>query len=239
MEDEADWYVGVDWASQMHRACVLARDGKLVGMRDIEHGGAGLSEFCDWLLAKAESPPERICIAIEVPHGPIVECLLERGFQVFSINPKQLDRFRDRFTVAGAKDDSRDAHVLGDSLRTDRKAFRHLHGDDPLIVELRAWSRIAEGLTVERGRLTNQIGEQLWRYYPQALELADDLGAEWFLTLFKLAPSPSKAQKLSRSTVGRLLKKYHVRRFDADGVVAILRKEPLRVAPGTVQAAMA
>jgi AcrR family transcriptional regulator len=26
----------------------------------------------------------------------------------------------DRFTVAGAKDDRRDAHVLGDSLRTDR-----------------------------------------------------------------------------------------------------------------------
>jgi hypothetical protein len=37
----------------------------------------------------------------------------------FSINPKQLDRFRDRHTVAGAKDDQRDAFVLADSLRTD------------------------------------------------------------------------------------------------------------------------
>ena len=55
------------------------------------------------------------------PHGPIVEMLLERGFAVFAINPKQLNRFRDRFTVAGAKDDRRDAHVLGDSLRTDRR----------------------------------------------------------------------------------------------------------------------
>ena len=50
---------------------------------------------------------------------------------VFAINPKQLDRFRDRFTVAGAKDDRRDAHVLGDSLRTDRRAFRLLAVDDP------------------------------------------------------------------------------------------------------------
>ena len=39
---------------------------------------------------------------------------------------RQLDRFRDRFTVAGAKDDRCDAHVLGDSLRTDRHAFRRL-----------------------------------------------------------------------------------------------------------------
>lgn len=50
-------------------------------------------------------------MAIEVPHGPIVETLLERGFRVYVVNPKQLDRFRDRFTVAGAKDDRRDAHA--------------------------------------------------------------------------------------------------------------------------------
>jgi hypothetical protein len=58
--------------------------------------------------------PTAIAVAIEVPHGPIVEAPLERGFQVYAINPKQLERFRDRFTVAGAKDDRRDAHVLGD-----------------------------------------------------------------------------------------------------------------------------
>ena len=52
-------------------------------------------------------------MAIETPHGPVVEMLLERGFAVFAINPKQIDRFRDRFTIAGAKDDSRDARVLG------------------------------------------------------------------------------------------------------------------------------
>ena len=47
---------------------------------------------------------------------------------VYSINPKQLDRFRDRFTVAGAKDDSLDAYVLADSLRTDMPRFRKLSG---------------------------------------------------------------------------------------------------------------
>jgi xanthine dehydrogenase YagR molybdenum-binding subunit len=30
-----------------------------------------------------------IHVAIEVPHGPIVETLLERGFNVYAINPKQ------------------------------------------------------------------------------------------------------------------------------------------------------
>ena len=40
---------------------------------------------------------------------------------VHAINPKQLDRLRDRFSVAGAKDDRRDAYVLGDGVRTDRR----------------------------------------------------------------------------------------------------------------------
>ena len=40
---------------------------------------------------------------------------MDRGFAVYSINPKQLDRFRDRFSPAGAKDDSRDARVLADA----------------------------------------------------------------------------------------------------------------------------
>jgi transposase len=74
-----------------------------------------------------------------MPNGPVVEALLERRFRVHAINPKQLDRFRDRFTVAGAKDDRRDAHVLADSLRTDRHAFRQVSVDDPVIVELREW----------------------------------------------------------------------------------------------------
>jgi hypothetical protein len=59
-----------------------------------------------------------MAIAIEVPHGTLVEELLELGFSVCSINPKQLDRFRDRYFPAGAKDDGRDAFVLADSLRT-------------------------------------------------------------------------------------------------------------------------
>jgi hypothetical protein len=29
-------------------------------------------------------------IAIEIPHGPIVETLLERGFNVYAINPNTL-----------------------------------------------------------------------------------------------------------------------------------------------------
>ena len=66
------------------------------------------------------------CASIEVPHGPVVETLMERDFKVYSINPMQLDRFSDCVSPAGAKDDRLDAQVLASSLRTDSQHFRHL-----------------------------------------------------------------------------------------------------------------
>ena len=69
-----------------------------------------LAALCDWLVSVAGDPGS-VAVAIEVPHGPVVDALLDRGFAVHAINPKQLDRLRDRFSVAGAKDDRRDARV--------------------------------------------------------------------------------------------------------------------------------
>ena len=125
-DDEIGWLVGVDWASESHQVCLLDASGQSVAERSVRHGGAGLTEVCDWLAAKTGASPASIAVAIEVPHGPVVEALLERGFQVYAFNPKQLDRFRDRFSLAGAKDDRRDALVLADTLRTDRQALRRL-----------------------------------------------------------------------------------------------------------------
>ena len=91
------------------------------GERSFTHTGSGLAEMAAWLLAQAGAAADVIGVAIEVPHGPVVEALTEHGFVVHSLNPKQLDRFRDRFSPAGAKDDRRDARVLADALRTDRR----------------------------------------------------------------------------------------------------------------------
>ena len=139
-----------------------------------------------WILEVTGAAPEAVLVAIEVPHGPVVESLMERGFRVHAINPKQLDRFRDRFSPAGAKDDSRDAEVLGDALRTDPRCFRALQPLDPVVVELREGSRMAEDLKQERNRLGNRVRELLWRFYPQMLGLTDDVAAPGFLDLWRL-----------------------------------------------------
>jgi transposase len=238
MHEERKWFVGIDWASQEHVVTLCDGQGKKIGERKFAHGGTGLSDMISWLLRASGGEPGEIHVAIETPHGPIVEALLERGFNVYSINPKQLDRFRDRFTVAGAKDDSLDAYVLADSLRTDMQLFRKLTITEPLIVEVREWSRIDEELKVERVRLTNRLRDQLWRYYPQMLKLGD-LDEDWMLDLWQVAPTPEKAGRASKAAIERVLKKHRIRRFDATKVLSELRKPALRVAQGTIEAATA
>jgi transposase len=166
MSTSRQWFAGVDWASSKHDVTLTDDGGRIVGRRIFEHSGAGLAQMADWLLRESEAAPAAIQVAIETPHGAVVETLLERGFCVHSINPKQLDRFRDRFTVAGAKDDRRDADVLASSLRTDAQAFRLLAPTDPTIVELREWSRMADEHGRDLRRYMSRLRDQLQRYFP-------------------------------------------------------------------------
>jgi len=233
-------YVGVDWATEEHAVCSLRPDGSKVGERSFKHSGDGLSDLVKWLSHFCDGQLGDVAVAIEIPHGAVVETLLERGCQVFAVNPKQLDRFRDRFSLAGAKDDRRDAFVLADSLRTDRVCFRKLQVDEPLVIEIREWSRMYEELGQEKVRHTNRLREQLRRYFPQYLELAPDaIGDDWLLKLWKRIPTPAEAKRVRVPTVAKILRENRIRRVAAEQVLQCLRQRPVTVAPGTEQAAVA
>jgi|SRR5215469_1623844 len=109
----------------------MNREGCMTEERWTQHNAASIAELITWLRDTVSAEPTALAVAIELPCGAIVETLMESGFPVFSINPKQLDRFRDRYSPAGAKDDSRDAFVLADSLRTDQHCFSAVRLDEP------------------------------------------------------------------------------------------------------------
>ncbi|HEY4043785.1 MAG TPA: IS110 family transposase [Rhodopila sp.] len=238
VDETTRWFAGIDWGSERHHACLLDAAGTVVGERSFAHGGTGLAALCDWILLVAGNP-DTVAVAIEVPHGPVVDALLDRGFAVHAINPKQLDRLRDRFSVAGAKDDRRDARVAASGLRTDPHLFRPVQVGDPSVITLREWSRLAEELQQERVRLGHRMRQQLWRYYPQLLELAGgDIAAEWVLELWSMAPTPAQATRLREATLAKLLRQHRIRRFDAATAFGILGQPAITVAAGVTEAAV-
>jgi len=228
-------YVGIDWGSHTHQVAVLDTARRLIGERAVSHDGLALQALASWLADLA--PPGAVAVAIEVPHGAVVDTLLERGIEVYALNPRQMDRFRDRYTVAGAKDDRRDAQVLAAALLTDRPAFRRLQPDDPLVVQLRELTRMDAELHEEIRRLANRVREQLLRFYPQALTLCPAADEPWFWALLTLLPTPMAAARRRRGPVAALLREYRIRRVTADEVLTVLRRPPLTVAPGTIEAA--
>ncbi len=232
----AEWFVGIDWASQAHAVCILDRDGRICERREVKHTAVALQAFVEGLVARAAGDPARVAIGIEVPRGALVELLVERGFAVYAINPKQLDRFRDRFTAAGAKDDRRDALVIGDSLRTDPQAYRQVRLDDPLIVHLREWSRVDEDLGIELARLTNQLRDLVYRTTPALLTLCPAADEPWFWALLREAATPTAHRRLSRRRVERLLRDQRIRRLEAPQLYEVLQQPSVYTAPGVVEA---
>ena len=125
--------VGLDWGGQEHQVHVLSEKPE---ESRIAHSGEAIQKLVSKLAALVEDP-EQVGIAIETKSGPLVEALLERGFSVFALNPKQLDRFRDRHSVAGAGGPAVDRFVRVFRYPADRRGsadggrqrFDFLYGD--------------------------------------------------------------------------------------------------------------
>ena len=232
---ESLFFAGVDWGGGSHQVCVVDQEGSFVGEKAFKHSGGGLFEMAQWIQKISGSEACNIAVAIEVNHGPVVESLLECGFWVYSINPKQLDRFRDRFCVSGAKDDRRDALVLASALRTDRSHFRRIESQSSDIIVLRELNRTREELVSERTRCVNRFRGLLWRYYPQFNELMGKTVRPWHTELWELIPCPDAVKRKRFSTLQSLLKRNRVRRFDAKKVLEILRSEKINVSEATTQ----
>ena len=81
--------------------------------------------------------------------------------------------------------------------------------------------------------------KQLWRHFPQALAIDDDLAVDWFLELWTAVPTPAKAARIREGAVERILKVHRIWRITAPEELRTLRQPALTVAPGTAAAASA
>lgn len=231
--------VGIDLGQWLHQACVLDANGEFLEERGFEHSVDGLSMTLDWLLSLAGKHAEHIAVAIEKPHGAVVETLLDRGIAVFAVNPKQVDRFRDRHSMSGAKDDRRDAFVLADALRTDGHRFQRLQLPPPEIVALRELLRTRDQIVRNHVALSSQVRDLLARCWPHLVALAPkDKALDVFFCelLHRLFDSTSD---LSLENIQKLVHQHHIRRLRPEQILQVLQKSPLRVAPGTTEATSA
>jgi len=236
VSDEFEWFMGIDWGSEAHAVCLLDPTGQIRGTRTVAHTAGAVHEALSWVREQTGAEPAAIAVGIETPRGALVDTLIEQGFPVFALNPKQLDRFRDRFTAAGAKDDDRDAHVLADALRTDRRAFHRVRPDDPLIIQLREVTRLREDLQEDEQRLANRLRDQLYRVHAAWLTISPAADEPWLWAILAQTPDPTRWARLSQRRLAAALRAHRIRRVTPEAIRAALQEPRLTVAPGVTDA---
>lgn len=200
--------VGIDWANTEHIYCLMDDAGATLATGTIDHTAEGLERFMALVRARAQTPQD-VLVALETSQGPLVGALLDQRFTVYAINPKAVDRHRERFRVAGAKSDLRDAWVLANLLRTDRALYRPLLPDSEIAQELRALTRDRAELVRTRTMLSNQLTSCLKTYFPEFLTLFSDPDRPVALALLKAFPTREALQAVSPEQLETFLRRQH------------------------------
>ena len=200
-------YVGIDWASDHHDIHITDDSAEKLDAFRVKHSLLGMETILRHIYQLTVDRSKAL-FALETDKGLLVNFLLDNGFTVFAINPKSVDRFRDRYDPSRNKTDPIDAMLLADILRTDRHRFRAILPESDELRELRILTRDHKARIISRTRLTNQLIACLKSYYPLALELFADLKNNICLEFLQAFPDHMKAQKLTLGQLKTFLRKH-------------------------------
>jgi transposase len=183
-------FAGFDWASDHHDVVAVGPDGQIVLELTIEDTAEGWATLRDKFAKHVVQDIFAVAVAVETNNGPAVERLLAMGCAVYPLNPKVAERYRERKSNAGCKDDRLDAFSFADALRTDGQAWRRLKPDDPVTQELRLLCRDEIQLIGQRTAFVNQLRAALREYYPAALEAFEDWTSDGPWAFVQAFPTP-------------------------------------------------
>lgn len=225
--------VGIDWGEESHQVELQKEDGTVVFNEAFSATVEGRQKLCDRLLSGCEDP-QHIKVGIEDPSCPVVRLLADAGMEVFVIPPLKLDKLREVYSQAGAKDDVLDAHVICEELRVHRNVFYRLKFKHPVVESLSQYFRAYQNATEDVSRYTNRLRHLLRDYFPQFLELNWSVKERVMLELFELISSPRQVDEVTLEQVNQALGK--CRKHSASEILDILRAETAEVPDRVVDA---
>lgn len=201
-------FVGVDWAETQHAVCMLDQQGRVVQRLTIPQTPGGVAQLRAAITA-AEAEPGAVLVAIERPDGLLVAALLAAGYRLYALNPKAVERYRERTRVAGGKTDPADAELLARVLLTDRERHRPLDPSSPVAEELRVLARQDARASRDQRRLLNRLRQDLLAVSPALLAAFPTLGAVSPLAFLDRWPTATAARSLTLVEIAAFLRQHH------------------------------
>jgi transposase len=200
MEEELEVQIGIDWADEKHDYCLCGGGSEELQTGVIRHDPVQLHEWIRQLRQKY--PQGRFAVCLESSRGALVEVLREFSFiDLYPVNPITANRFRESLYPSLSKDDPTDARLLLDILRKHRDRLRRLPEADPKMHLLDGLVRSRRSHVDRRTRLVQTLTATLKEYYPQALEMAANLGSPLSIAFLRRWPDWSALAKSRAQTL--------------------------------------
>lgn len=228
-------WVGLDWADQQHVVCLYdVASGQTEGST-LEQKPEALQSWLGQLRQRFGGQP--VAVVLEQARGAVIYALLSVDFLVlYPVNPQSLASYRKAYVTSGAKSDLADAVLLMEMVRHSPQRFRRWKPDDADTRSLQLLTENRRQLVNQRTAFTNQLTGLLKSYYPQALELAGELGSRQACDFLEKWPTLEALQQARPTQIRKLYLDYGKPRPESleQRLEQIRRARPLTTDPAAV-----
>ena len=223
------FFVGIDWADKKHDIAVVNDQGKLEGLRVIEHAVDAVDALLAELLARAEGRP--IAIMLEQSKGALINALvLRENVFLFPINPKQLVAYRESFQNTKAKNDKKDATLLARLLFERHRGLKPWKPDDQQTRLLNNLCQTRRKLVEQRTSLAQQLLNLLKCFFPALFLLADCKLYECPLLLKLLTkwPDPRQFKRQHPNSLRKIFEEFGYKNPEqTDAMIKSIKDAPI------------
>jgi transposase len=189
--------MGIDWSQDKHDVAFMNAAGAIIARLTIPHQPDGFRELETTRQQLGVTATECL-VGLETAHNLLLDYLWNHGYQqIYVIPPRVVKSSRGRYGHSAARDDTLDAQLLADLMRTDRARLLPWQPDSQLTRQIRARVAFVTYLTHAANRVHNRLRAGLLRYYPQALELFSGLMVPTTLAFIAAYNTPKALAALS------------------------------------------
>ena len=235
-------FVAIDWGDRKHcwKLCP-AGDEKRCESGELLHTPEALNDWAGSLRQRFGDRPIAVCL--EQSRGPLTCALLKYSFlHLFPVHPATSARYRQAFRPSGPKSDPGDTSLLLDLLLHHRDQLRQLDPDTPQTRELQTLVEDRRGFIDHRTRFSNSLTAVLKRYFPQALELIDNIDSPMGCDLLERWPSLQDLQSARQDSLRRFFTAHHSRseariasRIETIRTAVPVTDDPAELSTGTLK----
>lgn len=203
-------WIGLDWGHHTH-AFVLQAAGQAAEEGTLEHSAETLHTWLRGLEQRFGGRP--VAIGLEAKRGAVIHALLQYPWlTLYPINPVTSAHYRKAFAPSGASDDLPDARVLLELVRDHAAKLHPLEPQDEQTLQLSGLVELRRDLVDRRTQVINQLTSLLRAYYPQALELVDNLDTDLAVAFLDRWPDLISLKATKPGVIKNWYYAHHLRR---------------------------